>query len=74
MNEIKDYPLIDRGYQHYKGGTYIVITLANNTVTKEIDVVYYSREFGTVYTRPLKEWFDVIESTELYTIRRFELL
>lgn len=35
MSEYKIYPVIGRTYKHYKGGKYIPITLATDTVTNE---------------------------------------
>lgn len=43
-------------YKHYKGGTYEVTGLAKHTETKEIMVLYRSREYGTSWCRPLSEW------------------
>tara|TARA_B000000477_G_scaffold95990_1_gene83316 strand:- start:322 stop:546 length:225 start_codon:yes stop_codon:yes gene_type:complete len=61
MYKKQKYPLLNRIYQHYKGGTYKVLHLAKNTTNDEITVVYQSQEFGSYYTRPLSEWFDDIE-------------
>jgi len=58
MEGRKNYPILGIKYRHYKGGRYIPITLATNTETNETDVVYKSVEFGSVYTRPLKQWFE----------------
>lgn len=60
------YPELNRTYYHYKnGGRYSVITLALDSETKEEKVVYKSIEFGTVYTRPLKEWSELMPSQNI---------
>lgn len=57
------YPEINAIYDHYKGGRYKVITLAKNTETDEILVIYKSIHFGTIYARPLEQWSNTIEQT-----------
>jgi cyclomaltodextrinase len=57
------YPEINAIYDHYKGGRYKVITLAKHTETDEILVIYKSIHFGTIYARPLEQWFNTIEQT-----------
>lgn len=47
------YPLPKEIYEHYKGGTYEIITLATHTETGEKLVVYKSLNFGSIYVRPL---------------------
>jgi hypothetical protein len=54
-------PLPAQVWQHYKGGTYEVISCAQHTERDEILVVYRSVAFGTVYARPLSIWYDQIE-------------
>ena len=75
--EIKKYPELNRVYKHYKGGTYEVLTLAKHTETGEDLVIYFSREFGSVYARPLSQWFERIttsKDTESFSqMNRFEL-
>ena len=58
---MKKYPEIGQLYHHYKGGKYRVLTLAKHTETQEDLVIYQSILFGTVYARPLTEWFDEID-------------
>ena len=68
-----EYPELNVPYRHYKGGLYEVITLAKCKERNITVVVYKSLLFGTVYTRPLSEWFDKVKKetgTFLYT--RFE--
>lgn len=77
-NQIKQYPEIDREYIHYKGGRYKVISMAKHTETDEVLVMYKSIHFGSVYARPLFEWFDSItisnENEPLETVSRFSLV
>jgi hypothetical protein len=47
-------------YRHYKGGEYIVLATATHTETKEIMVVYLSLTYGSVWTRPLSIWNEII--------------
>ena len=54
------YPEIGKRYQHYKGGIYEVITLANHSETQEPMVIYKSILFGSVYARPLSMWNDKV--------------
>jgi hypothetical protein len=49
-------------WQHYKGGRYTIITLANHTETKEPLVVYQSLSFGSTYARPLSIWCETVEN------------
>lgn len=50
------YPKIGKKYDHYKGGTYTVLTLAKHTETDEVLVIYKSEHFGSVHARPLSVW------------------
>jgi hypothetical protein len=75
MAEFKNYPLPGETYQHYKGGIYEVVCLANNTDTDESLVIYKSLSFGSIYARPLKEWSDNVEMEVLgksYPTKRFQ--
>lgn len=60
-NERIRYPMIGGKYDHYKGGRYLVLHIANHTETGEAMVVYQSLIFGGVYVRPLSLWFDNVE-------------
>jgi len=74
-NEIKQYPEICRLYKHYKGGKYEVISMAKHTETGEDLVVYKSVHFGSVYARPLSQWFEKVfveTETEREEFSRFE--
>jgi hypothetical protein len=53
-------PLPGQIWQHYKGGTYEILTCANHTETQEVLVIYRSVSFGSVYARPLSIWYDEI--------------
>ena len=64
------YPLPGQKYEHYKGGTYEVITMSTHTETKELLVVYKSLNFGTVYVRPYDLWCGDSEDGK----KRFKLL
>ncbi len=56
-----NYPIIDGIYEHYKGGRYIVITMATETETGEPLVIYKSLLFGSIYARNLKIWNETVE-------------
>jgi len=72
MNNIKKYPIIGGKYEHYKGGKYEVITMATNTETDEALVIYKSLLFGSIYARPLEQWFEIIELKDKTKIKRFQ--
>jgi hypothetical protein len=55
------YPMPGERWQHYKGGVYEIITLANHSETQEPLVIYKSIPFGSVYARPLTMWDEVCE-------------
>jgi len=55
------YPMPGERWQHYKGGVYEIITLANHSETQDALVIYKSIPFGSVYARPLNMWQDVCE-------------
>lgn len=77
-----EYPEIGAKYQHYKGGKYEVITMSTHTETKEPLVIYKSLLFGSIYARPLKQWFELVDpnpnegesydTTDLKSIPRFK--
>ena len=76
--KIKKYPDFNRIYQHYKGGTYVPLFLAKHTENQEELVIYKSREFGTVYARPLNEWNEEVtymreNASESVTHSRFSI-
>ena len=58
-----------------KGGKYEVISMAKHTETGEDLVVYKSVHFGSVYARPLYQWFEKVfveTETEREEFSRFE--
>lgn len=69
--EYKLKPVIDGIYNHYKGGTYKVITLAKHSETQEDLVIYKSIEFGSFYARPLSMWFDDVRDHNDNPTKRF---
>ena len=73
MNIEINYPSLTDTYKHYKGGLYKVITLANNTETKETMVVYQSLLFKTIFTRPLDVWNSKVKINDK-EIERFKIL
>jgi len=48
-------------YQHYKGGLYEPMCVAKHTTTGEKMVIYKSHTEGTIYARPLKEWYEKVK-------------
>ena len=50
-------------YRHYKGGEYEVITCAVDEATLDLVVVYYNVTHGSVWTRTLENWNEVVEVT-----------
>ncbi len=65
------YPEPGKQYDHYKGGIYEVITLSTHTETNDKLVIYKSLLFGSVYARPLEQWFEVVSEEPKFT--RFTL-
>jgi hypothetical protein len=55
-------------YQHYKGGLYEVLHLANITETDETMVIYRSIQFGTYYARPLAVWNTPVNSNPRFYV------
>ncbi len=60
-------------YLHYKGGEYIVISMAKHTETDENMVVYRSISFGSVHVRPLKIWNEFVNDENGHEHKRFTL-
>jgi len=69
-----EYPLPGEIYQHYKGGTYEIISMATHTETNEKLVVYKSINFGSVYVRPYDIFSDsvIINDRTGERVKRFE--
>ncbi len=61
MKKRINYPMPGERWQHYKGGIYEIITLANHSETQDPLVVYKSIPFGSVYARPLEMWKEPCE-------------
>jgi hypothetical protein len=59
--EYVKYPRPSEIYRHYKGGEYVILTLAQHTETNEPLVVYQSTLFGSIYARPLSMWFETVD-------------
>lgn len=57
-------PDIGRLYLHYKGGVYDVLFVSKHTTTGEELVNCQSIQHRTYWSRPLKEFFDVIKTKE----------
>jgi hypothetical protein len=51
-------------YLHYKGGLYIVHSLAKHTENDETLVIYQSIHYGTFYARPLDNWCERVEGAQ----------
>jgi hypothetical protein len=65
------FPLPGQIWQHYKGGTYEVISCAVHTESDEILVIYRSVVFGTIYARPIEIWFDEVDNGSKKKVPRF---
>ena len=51
-------------YQHYKGGKYLVLGVAQHSETKEDLVVYvtlYENDMASMWVRPLKMFLEDVE-------------
>lgn len=70
-NKFVQYPEIGKKYYHYKGGTYEVLTMAEHTETKEALVIYKSILFGTIFARPISQWFEKVVDKDGHEVSRF---
>jgi len=70
---MQQYPLPGEIYLHYKGGTYQILTLATHTETEEKLVIYQSKNFGSVYARPLEEFIEILTNDSGGDFKRFQL-
>ena len=61
MSKWIEYPKIGAEYRHYKGGLYVVLTLATHSETNEPLVIYKSLLFGSIHARPLSMWFEKVD-------------
>jgi hypothetical protein len=48
-------------YEHFKGGRYLVLTVATHSETQEPMVVYASLDNGEIWTRPLSMWLENVQ-------------
>lgn len=54
-------------YRHYRGGLYVVLGIARNDDTKELSVVYRSRQSyddGLLRVRPVAEWLGLVDNPD----------
>lgn len=54
-------------YRHYRGGLYVVLGVARNDDTKELVVVYRSRQSyddGLLRIRPVAEWNAFVDNPD----------
>ena len=63
---------IDNVWRHYKGGNARVITLALDESTLEPVIVY--SHGGAIFSRPLKEWSDIVRDAEGKSVPRYAKL
>lgn len=65
-------------YKHFKGNTYHVLGVSENTETSELSVVYipqYGKYAGKLADRPLKMFLEEVDRPELnYKGPRFQLI
>lgn len=69
----EDAPKRGENYRHYKGDLYRVVLLAEHSNDDEWMVVYepmYEKPDAPYFTRPLREWGQLVE-WEGKTVRRF---
>lgn len=65
--------IVNRFFKHRNGNFYYVINTSKHTETNETLVNYYSLyatpnyPFGTVWSRPLKMWHEVVEGKPRFT-------
>jgi hypothetical protein len=70
---LNDAPKSGEVYRHYKGDNYRVVSLALHSNDDEWMVVYaplYEGAVATLFTRPLREWTEVVE-WEGQKVKRF---
>jgi hypothetical protein len=71
-----DAPKAGEIYKHYKGDNYKVVLLAEHSNDNEWMVVYealYENPDAPYFTRPLREWGEMVE-WEGKTVKRFTLI
>lgn len=61
--------MVEKGfYEHYKGGIYKVIGVANHTEGLGLKVIYYDAK-GELHARPIAMWDEIVDGKP-----RFQLL
>lgn len=60
-------------YQHYKGGIYIVLLVAQEANTGQPIVIYMNEEHGTYYTRGLGDFVSDV-AVDTSSMPRFKLI
>lgn len=65
--------IINKFFKHRNGNFYYVINISKHTETEETLVNYYSLyathvyPFGSVWSRPLKMWSEIVEGNPRFT-------
>ena len=65
-------PIPGEKWEHYKGGTYEVISLATHTESNEKLVIYKSLNFGSIFARPISIWQETVLNEMGEQIERFK--
>lgn len=47
-------------YRHFKGGRYLMLTLATHSETEERLVIYLSMSTGDTFARPIQMWTEEV--------------
>jgi hypothetical protein len=75
---MSERPIPGRHYQHFKGNTYSVITIAKHSENLEDMVVYYRLDGDTMtvqyWARPISSWMSPAINSAGETVERFKLL
>ncbi len=58
-------------YNHFKGGRYRALLLAQSEATLEYVVIYVHLDDGSVWTRPLESWCEPVTWPDGKTYPRF---
>lgn len=68
--------LIGSRFQHWKGGVYVLLAIAEHSESHEIEVVYQSEQDGRVWVRPHAMFFGDIRTggDPGYFLPRFTLI
>ena len=60
---MSERPEVNQFYVHYKGGIYVVLTLAQHTERDE-ELVIYRHLSGAVYARPVEDWMSPVTEVQ----------